>query len=222
MITLIEDDDGLSSALKAFFKSKNMQCLHFNTGETYIHHITAGEPNIAPSETLEHWEPGVIVLDIRLPGISGLEVFEQQQQIVPLNHKPVLFMTGHGDVQLAVSALKMGAFDFLTKPISTESLSSNILQAYEKSEELLEIRKFISSFEFRFKKLTSRESEIAELIALNNTNKMIAEELGISVRTIELHRSRIFEKMEVSSAAELAAKFEKIGYSRKTFLNITD
>ena len=70
MITLIEDDVGLSSALKAFFKSKNMQCLHFDTGESYIHHITAGETNITPSETFEHWDPGVIVLDIRLPGIS--------------------------------------------------------------------------------------------------------------------------------------------------------
>jgi two-component system response regulator DctR len=209
MISLIEDDDGLSSALKAFFKSKNLQFLHFNSGETYLQDINEREVKTPTFKTLEHWNSGVILLDIRLPGI-------------PLNHKPVLFLTGHGDVQLAVSALKMGAYDFLTKPISTETLQLNIEQAYKRSAELLEIRKFILNFELRFNKLTSREGEIAELIALNNTNKIIANSLGISVRTIELHRSRIFEKMEVSSAAELAAKFEKIGYSRKIFLNVSD
>ena len=222
MISLIEDDDGLSSALKAFFKSKNLQFLHFNSGETYLQDINEREVKTPTFKTLEHWNSGVILLDIRLPGISGLEVFEQQKKIIPLNHKPVLFLTGHGDVQLAVSALKMGAYDFLTKPISTETLQLNIEQAYKRSAELLEIRKFILNFELRFNKLTSREGEIAELIALNNTNKIIANSLGISVRTIELHRSRIFEKMEVSSAAELAAKFEKIGYSRKLFLNVSD
>jgi two-component system, LuxR family, response regulator DctR len=222
MISLIEDDDGLSSALKAFFKSKNLQFLHFNSGETYLQDINEREANTPTFKTLEQWNSGVILLDIRLPGISGLEVFEQQKKIIPLSHKPVLFMTGHGDVQLAVSALKMGAYDFLTKPISTETLQLNIEQAYKRSAELLEIRKFILNFELRFNKLTSREGEIAELIALNNTNKIIANSLGISVRTIELHRSRIFEKMEVSSAAELAAKFEKIGYSRKIFLNVSD
>ena len=154
--------------------------------------------------------------------MSGLEVFEEQQNIIPLNHRPVLFMTGHGDVQLAVSALKMGAYDFITKPISTENLLLNIEQTYKKSVELLETRKFILNFELRFNKLTTRESEIAELIALNNTNKVIAEKLGISVRTIELHRSRIFDKMEVSSATEIAAKFEKLAYSKKSFLTTTD
>ena len=222
MITLIEDDDGLSSALKALFKSKAMKYQHFSSGETYIDYVKKQEPSEYSFDTINQWSSGVIILDIRLPGMSGLEVFEEQQNIIPLNHKPVLFMTGHGDVQLAVSALKMGAYDFLTKPISTENLLLNIEQSYKKSVELLETRKFILNFELRFNKLTTRESEIAELIALNNTNKVIAEKLGISVRTIELHRSRIFDKMEVSSATEIAAKFEKLAYSKKSFLTTTD
>ena len=222
MITLIEDDDGLSSALKALFKSKAMEYQHFSSGETYIDYVKKQEPSENSFDTMKQWSSGVIILDIRLPGMSGLEVFEEQQNIIPLNHKPVLFMTGHGDVQLAVSALKMGAYDFLTKPISTENLLLNIEQSYKKSVELLETRKFILNFELRFNKLTTRESEIAELIALNNTNKVIAEKLGISVRTIELHRSRIFDKMEVSSATEIAAKFEKLAYSKKSFLTTTD
>ena len=222
MITLIEDDDGLSSALKALFKSKGMEYQHFSSGETYINYLKKQEPKEYSFDDIEQWSSGVIILDIRLPGMSGLEVFEEQQNIIPLNHRPVLFMTGHGDVQLAVSALKMGAYDFLTKPISTENLLLNIEQTYKKSVELLETRKFILNFELRFNKLTTRESEIAELIALNNTNKVIAEKLGISVRTIELHRSRIFDKMEVSSATEIAAKFEKLAYSKKSFLTTTD
>ena len=222
MITLIEDDDGLSSALKALFKSKDMEYQHFSSGETYINYLKKQEPKEYSFDDMEQWSSGVIILDIRLPGMSGLEVFEEQQNIIPLNHKPVLFMTGHGDVQLAVSALKMGGYDFLTKPISTENLLLNIEQTYKKSVELLETRKFILNFELRFNKLTTRESEIAELIALNNTNKVIAEKLGISVRTIELHRSRIFDKMEVSSATEIAAKFEKLAYSKKSFLTTTN
>ena len=81
------------------------------------------------------------------------------------------------------------------------------------------MRKFIINFDQRFEKLTTREAEIAELIALNNPNKSIAEKLGISVRTIELHRSRIFSKMEVSSASDIAAKFEKHAYSKRSFLS---
>ena len=222
MITLVEDDDGLSSALKALFTNRALEYQHFSSGETYIDYLKKQEPKEYSFDNMEHWSSGVIILDIRLPGMSGLEVFEEQKNIIPLNHKPVLFMTGHGDVQLAVSALKMGAHDFLTKPISTESLLLNIEQTYQRSVELLETRKFILNFELHFNKLTSREGEIAELIALNNTNKVIAEKLGISVRTIELHRSRIFDKMEVSSATEIAAKFEKLAYSKKSFLTTTD
>tara|TARA_B100001093_G_C26592746_1_gene912265 strand:- start:215 stop:874 length:660 start_codon:yes stop_codon:yes gene_type:complete len=217
MITLIEDDDGLSSALKALFVSKNIECCHFSSGEDYIESITKEETE-QPFESMNSWKSGVILLDVRLPGISGLETFEQKQKVIPFDHKPVLIMTGHGEVNMAVSALKMGVYDFLSKPIETENLLDYIQKAYQKSNELLKIRTFIFNFENKFGKLTKREAEIAELIAFNNSNKAIAEKLEISVRTIELHRSRIFEKMEVSSATEIAAKFEKYTYSKRTFL----
>lgn len=216
MISLIEDDDGLTSALKALFKSKDLDARHFISGEAYLETIKKETFEI---ETKKKLKPGVILLDVRLPGISGLETFEKQKEIIPYNHEPILIMTGHGEVDMAVSALKNGAFDFLTKPVETDNLLFNIEKAYEMSYELLEMREFILNFNIRFEKLTSREAEIAELIALYNPNKSIAEKLGISVRTIELHRSRIFNKMEVSSATEIAAKFEKLSYSKRTFLS---
>ena len=216
MISLIEDDDGLTSALKALFKSKDFDSRHFISGEAYLETIKKETFEI---ETKKKLKAGVILLDVRLPGISGLETFEKQKEIIPYNHEPILIMTGHGEVDMAVSVLKNGAFDFLTKPVETDNLLFNIEKAYEKSYELLEMREFILNFNIRFEKLTSREAEIAELIALYNPNKSIAEKLGISVRTIELHRSRIFNKMEVSSATEIAAKFEKLSYSKRTFLS---
>ena len=216
MISLIEDDDGLTSALKALFKSKDLDARHFISGEAYLETIKKETFEI---ETKKKLKAGVILLDVRLPGISGLETFEKQKEIIPYNHEPILIMTGHGEVDMAVSALKNGAFDFLTKPVETDNLLFNIEKAYEMSYELLEMREFILNFNIRFEKLTSREAEIAELIALYNPNKSIAEKLGISVRTIELHRSRIFNKMEVSSATEIAAKFEKLSYSKRTFLS---
>jgi two-component system response regulator DctR len=219
MITLIEDDDGLISALQALFKSKNLEAKHFISGEAYLETVKKETPEIETLETMKNLKAGVILLDVRLPGISGLETFERQKEIIPYNHEPIVIMTGHGEVDMAVSALKNGAFDFLTKPVQTDNLLFNIEKAYEKSYELLEMREFIFNFNVRFEKLTSREAEIAELIALYNPNKSIAEKLGISVRTIELHRSRIFNKMEVSSATEIAAKFEKLAYSKRTFLS---
>ena len=192
---------------------------HFTSGESYLENIDNDSNKLGSFENVNYLEAGVILLDVRLPGISGLEVYERQRQIIPFNHKPILIMTGHGEVDMAVSALKNGAYDFLTKPVDPTKLLSNINKAYKLSEELLEIRKFIFNFDQRFGKLTTRESEIAELIALNNPNKSIAEKLGISVRTIELHRSRIFNKMEVSSASEIAAKFEKYSFSKRRFLS---
>ena len=216
MITLIEDDKGLSDALIGLFETNNLKAEHFVSGEAFLESFDI-TTKTNKEENISEISPGIYVLDIRLPGISGIEIFDEINNRVKLNHRPIIMMTGHGDVEIAVSLLKKGAFDFLTKPVKTDNLMSTINKAYSSSKDLVDSKNFIINFEFFTAKLTAREKETADLIAANYTNRIIAETLGISVRTIELHRARIFEKMEISTAGELSSKYEKYSFSKKFF-----
>ena len=216
MITLIEDDKGLSDALIGLFETNNLEAEHFISGEAFLESFDK-TTKTNKEENISEISPGIYILDIRLTGISGIEIFDEINNRVKLNHQPIIMMTGHGDVEIAVSLLKKGAFDFLTKPVKTDNLMSTINKAYSLSRELVDSKKFIINFECFTAKLTAREKETADLIAANYTNRIIAETLGISVRTIELHRARIFEKMEISTAGELSSKYEKYSFSKKFF-----
>jgi len=143
-----------------------------------------------------------VVLDIRMDGMSGIEVFEQ------LHARgctlPVIFLTGHGDVPLAVGALKGGAFDFVEKPFNDNHLVDRIIEAMRQDEARRQKQEIEAGVTARLSQLTAREREVMERILAGDYNKTIAEVLGISVRTVEVHRSHIFEKMGVRSAVELA------------------
>jgi two-component system response regulator DctR len=145
---------------------------------------------------------GVLVLDIRMTGMTGIELFDELlARACPL---PVIFLTGHGDVPQAVAALKKGAFDFLEKPFQDSALVERIQAGIGREQSRLERLSGTTALTQRLATLTEREREIMARILTGKLNKVIADELGIAMRTVEVHRARIFAKMGVRSAVELA------------------
>ena len=159
-----------------------------------------------PAGSLADWPaaPSCLVLDMRMPGVSGLVLFERLAERGLLGALPVIFLTGHGDVPTAVAAVKRGAFDFVEKPFSDNALVDRIELALQHSEAAIRKRLAQRALRRRLAELTEREREVMRLVVEGLANKLIADELDISVRTVEVHRARIFEKMEVKSAVELA------------------
>jgi two-component system, LuxR family, response regulator DctR len=144
------------------------------------------------------------VLDMRMSGVSGLVLFERLAERGVLGALPVIFLTGHGDVPTAVAAVKRGAFDFVEKPFSDNALVDRIELALQNSEAAIRTRLAQRTVKRRLADLTERERDVMRLVIEGRANKLIADELDISVRTVEVHRARVFEKMEVKSAVELA------------------
>jgi len=145
---------------------------------------------------------GVIVLDIRMEPMSGLRVHDELMARGIRN--PVLFLSGHGDIPMAVDALKKGAFDFIEKPYSDNALAYRIEQALAVAAAMHEDDALAAERRARFASLTEREYEVMLLVAAGKLNKLIADELQVSMRTIEVHRARVFAKLGVRSAAEVA------------------
>ena len=155
--------------------------------------------------------PACLLLDIRMPGTSGLALFEQLAQRGLCRALPVIFLTGHGDVPTAVAALKRGAFDFVEKPFSNNALVDRVEQALGASEQVIRARMRLAGLRQRLGELTERERQILEFVARGDANKQIARALDISVRTVEVHRARVFDKMGVRSALELAHCLRELG-----------
>jgi two-component system response regulator DctR len=141
-----------------------------------------------------------ILLDVRMPELSGVALFDQLTQRGITRWRPVIFLTGHGDVPMAVDMLKNGAFDFFEKPFNDNQLMDRVLQALQASREAGDA----VAVQTRLEALSSREREVLDLILAGKMNKVIADDLGISMRTVEVHRAHIFDKMNVKTAVELA------------------
>ncbi|MDO8293531.1 MAG: response regulator [Gallionella sp.] len=145
---------------------------------------------------------GCLLLDVRMPGMSGIELFDRLRDLHC--RLPVIFLTGHGDVPMAVQALKDGAFDFIEKPYDDNALVDKVLAAIAQDTIRAVRENSILLLEQKLAQLTLREEEVMQRILAGKLNKVIADELGIAMRTVEVHRSRIFEKMKVRSAVELS------------------
>jgi two-component system response regulator DctR len=139
-----------------------------------------------------------------MPGLSGLALFDRLVERGFTEVLPVIFLTGHGDVPTAVAAVKRGAFDFVEKPFADNALVDRIEQALAKSSAAILQRRDAETVAKRLAELTDRERDVMRLVVEGRPNKLIADELDISVRTVEVHRARVFEKMDVRSAVELA------------------
>ncbi|MCB1907395.1 MAG: response regulator transcription factor [Rhodocyclaceae bacterium] len=186
---IVDDDEAIRDALEWLFQTRGVACRSWSSAEAFL---DALQPD---------WR-GCIVLDIRMDGMSGLACFDVlRERECTL---PVIFLTGHGDVPMAVSALKNGAFDFVEKPFNDNDLVDLVdkaLEADARKQAQIATRDTVAQ---RLARLTTRESEVMELILAGKYNKVIADKLNISMRTVEVHRARVFEKMGVRSAVELA------------------
>ena len=204
VVYLVDDEDVVRDALAWLLRSRRLLSEGFPSGEAF-------ETFLARQSTPWPSAPSCLVLDVRMPGMSGLVLFDQLVQRGMTALLPVIFLTGHGDVPTAVSAVKRGAFDFVEKPFSNNALVDRVEAALALSARTLLQRRSESRTAHALAELTDREREVMRLVIAGRPNKLIADELDISVRTVEVHRSRVFDKMNVKSAVELANLLREAG-----------
>jgi two-component system, LuxR family, response regulator DctR len=201
IVYLVDDEDVVRDALAWLLRSRRLLSEGFASAEAFEAMLAA-----KPPAALASWpgSPSCLLLDVRMPGVSGLVLFERLAQQGLLDALPVIFLTGHGDVPTAVAAVKRGAFDFVEKPFSDNALVDRIELALQRSEATIRRRLQADATQERLAELTERERDVMRLVIEGRPNKLIADDLHISVRTVEVHRARVFEKMNVNSAVELA------------------
>lgn len=188
VVYIVDDDDGMRRALDTLLRTVGYKTAAFSSPVAFLSQLT---PDAA----------GCLVLDIRMPEMSGLEV--QQQLNRGGFMLPVIFITGHGDVPMAVQAMKEGAFEFIQKPFRDQDLLDHINHALKQDAENHTLAAKRSEIQHRFESLTPRERQVLELIVEGSANKVIAIDLGLSERTVEIHRAKVMEKMEARSVAHL-------------------
>jgi two-component system response regulator DctR len=186
---LVDDDEAIRDALSWLLKSRGVPCATYESAECFL---AAWNKQMS----------GCIVLDMRMSGMSGLDCFDELR--TRESKLPVIFLTGHGDVPLAVATLKKGAFDFFEKPLNDNALATRIEEAMVLDADQRTTNATVDSVKARISTLTTRERQIMELVLLGKFNKVIADELNISMRTVEVHRANLFDKMQVKTAVELA------------------
>jgi len=187
-VFVVDDDEGVRNSLRFLLKSVGLATRALGSAAEFL-------------EAYKPSQPGCLVLDVRMPGMSGLEL--QQQLNLRGAVIPVIFITGHGDIPMAVEAMQQGAFDFLQKPFRDQDLIDRIQRALERDsrnrialDEHTKIRERLDS-------LTPREREVLTLMTRGKPNKVMAAELGVSQRTVEIHRARVMEKSGAASLAQL-------------------
>ncbi len=188
IVYVVDDDEAIRSALRLLMKSADLRVVTCASAEEFL-------------KIYKPEQPGCLVLDVRMPGMSGLEL----QKLLLERHirVPVIIMSGHGDVTMAVQAMKEGAVDFIEKPFKNEVLLERIKQCVASDVETRkELRQHVEAAT-RIASLTPREREVMELLIQGKRNKIIASDLGISNRTVEAHRAKIMEKMHAHSLSEV-------------------
>jgi two-component system response regulator DctR len=208
VVYLVDDEDVVRDALAWLLRSRRLLSEGFASADAFADWLTQQR---APGRAAWPPAPACLVLDMRMPGLSGLGLFDKlaDEGLLPL--LPVIFLTGHGDVPTAVATVKRGAFDFVEKPFSNNALVDRIEQALATSRAALAARDSLGGLRTRLAELTEREREVMQLVVEGRPNKLIADALDISVRTVEVHRARVFDKMQVKSAVELANVLAALG-----------
>ena len=194
-VYIVDDDSGVRDALAWLLRSRRLLSESFDSAEAFDARISSRFTVTSPS---------CVLLDVRMVGLSGLAMFEKLIGYGLQPTLPVIFLTGHADVPTAVAAVKQGAFDFCEKPFSDNALVDRIEQALAHSAAALAQHSESSGRQARLDGLTEREKAVMRLVVDGLPNKLVADQLDISVRTVEVHRARVFDKMGVKSAVELA------------------
>lgn len=209
-VYLVDDEDVVRDALAWLLRSRRLLSEGHASAEAFEAMLDA-----LPPATRADWPrtPSCLLLDVRMPGTSGLALFERLVERGLTDRLPVIFLTGHGDVPTAVAAVKRGAFDFVEKPFSDNALVDRVEQALAASAAAIAARARQRAVADAVAELTERERDVMRLVVAGRPNKLIADALDISVRTVEVHRARVFEKMRVKSAVELANLLRDHGLS---------
>jgi two-component system response regulator FixJ len=196
-VYIVDDDSGVRSSIRVLMKSVGLPAIPYASAKEFLeaYHVN---------------QPGCLILDIRMPGMSGMELQEA------LNERgaviPVIFITGHGDIAMAVEAMKLGAFDFIQKPFRDQDLIDRIQKALALDAETRGSLREHGRIRARIDSLTPREKEVLELLTSGKANKMMAQDLGLSQRTVEIHRAHVMEKMGAKSVAQLVRMVMDLEY----------
>ena len=187
IVFIVDDDEAVRQSTAWLIESIGLKVNSFVSADDFLENYNN--------------ESGCIVMDVRMPGMSGLEAQEEMKNRgISL---PLIFITGHGDVPMAVRALKRGAFDFIEKPFNDQLLLDAVQRGLKQNSEARESLLLNESIDKRISSLTPREHEVMLRVTEGKPNKVIAHELNVSIKTVEVHRARMMEKMEASSVAEL-------------------
>jgi len=187
IVFVVDDDEAVRQSTAWLIESIGIKVITFESADNFLEHYNN--------------EPGCIVMDVRMPGISGLEA--QEELVKREIDLPLIFITGHGDVPMAVRALKLGAFDFIEKPFNDQLLLDAIQRGIKQNSDNAATLAKNEDLHKRISALTPREHQVMSRVTQGKANKVIAHELNVSIKTIEVHRARMMEKMQANSVAEL-------------------
>jgi FixJ family two-component response regulator len=198
IVFIVDDDENMRLAMRRILKTVSLRAELFATAQEFLQRNTPDGPSC-------------LVLDVRLPGMGGLEV--QQKLIESGINIPIIFITAHGDIPMTVKAMKSGAFEFLTKPFRHQEFLDAIQQALQRDQLSRRQRNAMAELQERYKGLTARERKVMDLVVSGMQTKQIASELGTSEITAAVHRGRVMQKMQAGSPAELGSMAERLKLS---------
>ncbi|MCK9508754.1 MAG: response regulator transcription factor [Pigmentiphaga sp.] len=187
-VFIVDDDEAVRDSLRWLLEANGYRVRAYDSAERFLAEF---DPSVV----------GVLIVDVRMPGMTGLEL--QEQLLARQATIPLVFITGHGDVPMAVSTMKKGAVDFLEKPFNEADLRQIIASMLEQAHARAAEDATRRSHEALLSKLTTREQQVLERIVAGRLNKQIADDLGISIKTVEAHRANIMEKLQVTTVADL-------------------
>jgi FixJ family two-component response regulator len=194
-VFIVDDNQAVRHSLSLLLESVDLSTRTFASAQEFL-------------EVFDTAQPGCLILDIRMPGMSGMELAKQlRERDATL---PIIFITAHGDVPMAVEAMKLGALDFVQKPFRDQDILERIYRALEQDKQQRQAAREITDIRARMERLSARERQILQHIMAGRANKAIAAELHLSPRTVELHRASLMEKMEASSLALLVQMVTRV------------